>query len=368
MFQTKNWALYGLVIGLSLFHVYCKPRELSASSKCHNSDSPGKCIPITNCASALETIKKQRTHGLQRCGFEGIVEIVCCPDSEMGLGHNDDDQKKTSIRGGNLKRKSQQACEKYVKETPIDLAYYIVDGENAQLGEFPHMVALGFLGKDDKVYRFSCGGTLISPQYILTAAHCLINVHGNELKIARLGVINVPELVKNPDPRIDYNVVDITVHKQYKWQEKFNDIALVELEKKVAFGDNIRPACLYTKNDDPKKLVVTGWGAVGLGAERSSILQKASLHPVPLQECNSTYHTRTQKHIIRDQICATSNKSDTCQGDSGGPLQIQSMASISTVVGITSYGIGCGSNYPGVYTRVSGYLDWIEKIVWPGAI
>lgn len=80
-----------------------------------------------------------------------------------------------------------------------------------------------------------------------------------------LGVINVPESVREPDPKIDYSVENVTVHNDYNWKEKFNDIALVKLAKKVVFNDKIRPACLYTKNDDPDRLLVTGWGALNLG-------------------------------------------------------------------------------------------------------
>lgn len=138
-------------------------------------------------------------------------------------------------------------------------------GENAEKGEFPHMAGLGFYVKDDKEYRFDCGGTLISDHFIVTAAHCIINVQQNELKIARLGILELPGTITEPDPKIDFNVVNVTVHSEYKWKEKFNDIALVKLEKKVSFTESIRPACLYTKSNDPEMLFVTGWGSVNLG-------------------------------------------------------------------------------------------------------
>lgn len=69
------------------------------------------------------------------------------------------------------------------------------------------------------------------------------------------------------------------------------------------------------------------------------------------------------------QICAYDPKaaSDACQGDSGGPLQMfesKSLA-IATVVGVVSFGASCGTELPGVYTRVAFYIDWIESIVWP---
>lgn len=268
------------------------------------------------------------------------------------------------IRGVN-RNKSQQACQKWSKSLPIVLSYHIINGENAEKGEFPHMAALGFYIDADDEYLFNCGGTIISEQYILTAAHCVINVQESELKIVRVGIIKLPASLKRPDPSLDLNVKNVTVHPDYKWKEKLNDIALVKLEKKLTWTDSIKPACLYTKTDEPTPLMVTGWGALGLTGEKSDILQKAILSPWSLNDCNNTYLSTVKKIVTRNQICAADEESDACQGDSGGPLQIQETGkSIFTVVGITSFGMGCGSKYPGVYTRVASYVDWIENIVW----
>ena len=104
--------------------------------------------------------------------------------------------------------------------------------------------------------------------------------------------------------------------------------------------------------------------------ERNSTLQKATLNSVPLQECNRTYYTRFHRDIRENQICAVNSvNDDVCQRGGDGPLQIQSSTiNLYKVVGITSYGVGCGTKYPVVYTTISSYLDWIEEIVWPGPI
>ena len=87
-----------------------------------------------------------------------------------------------------------------------------------------------------------------------------------------------------------------------------------------------------------------------------------------LQECSRLYQKKVQKQITENQICAISNISSACQGDSGGPLQIQSRIKLLTVVGLSSYGISCSGQYPGIYTKISSYLDWIEEIVWSGTV
>lgn len=120
-------------------------------------------------------------------------------------------------------------------------------------------------------------------------------------------------------------------------------------------------------------------------------MQKATVEPVNLSSCNETLSKAIQSNVFSSQICAKSANSiqDACQvrlnmtlfvdtfkgvaiillfkADSGGPLQVldRIRGNIRTIVGVTSTGIGCGGDIPGIYTRVFGYLDWIENKVWP---
>lgn len=321
---------------------------LFPETDCQNFDNPGKCIPVEKCQVALEQIGKKKYHEFSRCGFEGFSEIICCP---------------TASEGG---KKSKQACARWSKSASVVSKYQIVGGKNAESGEFPHMAALGFYSPAEKRYFFNCGGSLISELYVLTAAHCILNVESNDLKIVRLGTVEVPESIAVADPVTDYNVANVQIHKKYDWKFKINDIALVKLEKSVSWTDTIRPACLYLKNDDPAKLYVVGWGVLGFGKSRSDVLQKAALQPRSLSDCNSTYVSTAKRHLQETQICAADLRMDACQGDSGGPLQIpEPDSSLFSIVGVISYGIGCGSKYPGIYTRVYSYLNWIEEVVWP---
>lgn len=100
---------------------------------------------------------------------------------------------------------------------------------------------------------------------------------------------------------------------------------------------------------------------------------------MPLVECNTTildYNKFANQKAFRNgihvsQYCVydPAHKSDSCEGDSGGPLQlIQSDSDLAQIVGIVSYGIGCGSVLPSIYTRVSYFLYWIETVVWPNLL
>ncbi|KOB66122.1 Hemolymph proteinase 6 [Operophtera brumata] len=108
-----------------------------------------------------------------------------------------------------------------------------------------------------------------------------------------------------------------------------------------------------------------------IGNAKSTILLKASVSAVKSDKCGESYSNwrKLPQGIVDNQLCAGDPKGlkDTCQGDSGGPLQV-SLSNVTTVykvVGITSFGRGCGSYVPGVYTRVAKYVDWIESVVWP---
>lgn len=105
--------------------------------------------------------------------------------------------------------------------------------------------------------------------------------------------------------------------------------------------------------------------------DASQFLKKATLELVDQQQCNDTYAPRPDRRltrgIVKGQLCASGERvRDACEGDSGGPIQVQSGPTNNMwyVVGVTSFGVSCGSRYPGVYARVSEYLDWIERNVW----
>lgn len=121
---------------------------------------------------------------------------------------------------------------------------------------------------------------------------------------------------------------------------------------------------------DSKTMVATGWGVTKFGGQRSNDLLKVTLDLYSTNSCKSIYktHKKLPKGILETQFCAgTRQGSDTCQGDSGGPIQVVSQENkcVYYITGITSFGKSCGSkNAPGVYSRVSSYLDWIEDVVW----
>ncbi|XP_039430021.1 serine protease Hayan-like [Culex pipiens pallens] len=139
------------------------------------------------------------------------------------------------------------------------------------------------------------------------------------------------------------------------------------------------PACLFTNYTDPDSdtfLTIAGWGSTDPNdVSTSPILLKANVTTLLRDTCNSTLAQnksgrRSPNELQESQLCALGRNAqnettgDTCVGDSGGPLELVD-GRRRYIVGVTSSGKLCGSRWPGIYTRVSRYLDWIESIVWP---
>ncbi|KAG4080009.1 hypothetical protein HA402_006321 [Bradysia odoriphaga] len=178
--------------------------------------------------------------------------------------------------------------------------------------------------------------------------------------------------MENVDVR-DFNVSETFLYPDYAVRSFTNDIALLKIDRTVDFSEHIQPACLPHLNTEiSNKVVATGWGkTVSAMHKRPSSLQKVPLNLVSFDVCKESYppSLNFQKGPINQtQLCAGSNRGerDTCAGFGGGPLPNtgRKFSCLHEIVGITSFGKGCGDGDPGVYTRVTSYIDWIEGIVW----
>ncbi|CAK1542033.1 unnamed protein product [Leptosia nina] len=264
---------------------------------------------------------------------------------------------------------------------------FAVGGRSTEIGEFPHMGAIGWKAAVG-TWIFKCGSTLISSKFLLTAAHCSrvssrdASVANPVPEIVRLGDKNIIDVFSNNVYPLDFNIERIIKHPNFDPPKKYFDIAIIELVYEVSFTRLVQPACLWTKFNTQelgRKATLTGWGIVeSAGRATSPELQAADVDVINSNQCDNylkPYHNRQWFGVESHQLCAgkLAGGVDACQGDSGGPLQVKIPLPIKTegsmhyVIGVTSFGIGCAlPNHPGIYTRVSSFINWIESVVWPG--
>ncbi|CAG9863827.1 unnamed protein product [Phyllotreta striolata] len=274
-----------------------------------------------------------------------------------------------------MMRISEEKCNEYYNAASTrssrdnHVQVFIIGGQSSEQKEFPHMAALGYGAKSDSNNNWLCGGSLISDLYVITAAHCLSSKSLGLVSYVRLGTTVLQTETLNSE---DYNIVNRITHPEYVKGSKYNDVALLELDRRVVFNEYISPICLYTSPAlYSTSLTATGWGKTSEDGHASKDLQKVNLNYIPIDACQRAYSIVPKDQLpfgIQDvsQLCAgtPNGEGDTCQGDSGGPLQLKSNGRMF-LVGITSFGIGCGTpQIPGVYTKVSYYVPWIEQIVW----
>ena len=222
----------------------------------------------------------------------------------------------------------------------------IVGGLPALKGRYPYMVAL--LNGSSQF----CGAALIAPMWVISAAHC--GGYASHVMLGRNDLNNPLE----PYERIpiDYEIR----HPQYSRNSNRHDIMLVKLK----YPSKATPV----KYDGGGQRLIhgvdvttMGWGTICHGGPQSSKLLEVTVDIVGNAICNNQYNGQ----ISSDMMCASRAGKDACQGDSGGPLITKSNHFVNdTLVGIVSWGNGCAQpGYPGVYSRISNHIQWINSVV-----
>lgn len=232
----------------------------------------------------------------------------------------------------------------------------IVNGVTTEENEYPWQVGLTS-GSGRTPY---CGGSIVSSKTIVTAAHCTKGTSAGNIWV----VVGEHDLTKSDGERY-VRVCGKAEHPNYNSGTTDYDYATLTLCNELTFAQDVAPVCMPGSSGqgtqyESKAAIVSGWGTLSSGGGRPSKLQEVTVNTMPNSQCCASNTAYSCNDITSRMICASSPNKDSCQGDSGGPLVVQEGSSY-TLAGIVSWGYGCAqSNAPGVYSRVTNQLGWLN--------
>ncbi|KAJ6641016.1 Serine protease 2 [Pseudolycoriella hygida] len=230
----------------------------------------------------------------------------------------------------------------------------IIGGSPAAPGQFPFHVL--FIGSDD-FGSYWCGASFLSPNWLLNAAHCVVGLQ-------RATVYSIDDL--SIGYRWSSSVISAIYAGEYDPYTLFYDIALNKISNPAQFSDYINYIQLPRGNVNNTftgyNAHVQGFGLMSDSGEVSDVLQYTTLPIISNAECAEVFEINS---LI---MCAsTTSGQSTCSGDSGGGLFVGNVHSHVNreIIGIVSFGAyaGCTLGYPVGFTRVTGFIDWIDFIM-----
>jgi secreted trypsin-like serine protease len=264
----------------------------------------------------------------------------CCPSATVGQTTTTTTIRTTVVPANTCGR---QAI------TPI--IQRIVGGFETVPNSWPWIVSL-------RVRDHFCGGTLIDARHVLTAAHCLTGANPSTLRVVA-GLHQ--RLNTNTGRTQNMGVSRIFLHEQYNSIAHAHDIAIIRLSQPVQLNAYVSLICL--PGPDPQEstsVTAAGWGSTYQGSPLPNALRQVTMQVTNAQARVAYPAYFNVQRQIGAGIPYVGGK-DSCQGDSGGPLMYNSNGQWY-LSGVVSFGYDCGrGNFPGVYTRTSAYLNWINN-------
>lgn len=239
----------------------------------------------------------------------------------------------------------------FASQQKSEVGQLIVGGTEAAAGEFPYIVSLHSSGKH------FCGGSLIRPDWVLTAAHC---ISAPNARYEVLIGLHDQKQQANAERR---KIVKVIRHPQYNSQTTDYDFALVKLDSASSFPTVALNDAEFDLKNESVLSTTAGWGVTKEGAwSTSPVLMRVDVPLVDSELCNTNYNGA----ITDRMMCAGLDEGgkDSCQGDSGGPLVVKDSEGAVFLAGVVSWGHGCArpKKY-GVYSKVSFALGWVNETI-----
>ncbi|KAK5970346.1 Transmembrane protease serine 11F [Trichostrongylus colubriformis] len=259
---------------------------------------------------------------------------------------------------------------RFCDDSPAKSLLRVIGGSVASIGDYPWQAAVVFYGASGE--GMICGATVVDEYWVLTAAHCIMKKPEKGFILTGLRSLH--------DPQHTHHVDKAVIHPGFDENTIIDDIALVKSESSLLKA-GVSSVCL-TRNDShllsSDTALITGFGlhivrqsAFDLTMGVSDVILTTILPIIPQQECRKEWSFLTANVVLISdrQVCAGSKLHGSAPGDSGGPLLVKDRLGRMVQVGITSFGAGGfqglldQGTYPGVYTRVSPYINWMERVI-----
>ncbi|CAG7823289.1 unnamed protein product [Allacma fusca] len=343
------------------------------------------CIPLDLCPSLFELLESPNQSKIKflqgrSCGFTRNGDpLVWCDDAicsrSYNLKRNKTPTAEVHLTSSSTENKANISREISARTShPVKVAFTPIPGESDSLcgttllsrihggekaarEEFPWIIALAIETLNGP--QIICGGALISEEWVITAAHCVVDSFHRLRNIShiRVGAYDISKA--HEDGAENVKVKSIFYHPQFRERPVIkNDIALLKLQKNISYSVTVGTICLPGRTQFHERLdevsgdraFIAGWGGNG---ERSNfhVLQKVEIPLISINSCIRSLMRLRVRVIPELQICGGSKNRDSCKGDSGGPLMM-TVNGRMTLIGIISYGTAqCDGLLPGVYTR-----------------
>uniref|UniRef100_A0A182YG70 CLIP domain-containing serine protease n=1 Tax=Anopheles stephensi TaxID=30069 RepID=A0A182YG70_ANOST len=301
-------------------------------------DKEGVCLRIEACPRVFKQLKSSARHltALEQCGFDGDHPLNCCTTDDM------------------LKSEDKRAkLQNITHEVEHCHELYDVYRRTTKEQQLHSQLAL-IRSEEGKV---ECVGTLISKQFVLTAAQCVLRIT-SKTSTVKVGITAFDE--KAIQIR---NVVSTVIHPMFDHHSSHYNIALLALEAPITIAEHSVPACMWPEKDRmPAKLISTGYDTV------SNAITVNNVTPLYYIDCRLKYYsnlTLTEACVLPDADVAHCDEEPSACAESGtglyGTVYMSSdWRPVNYVIGIYSIGAQCAQNQPAIYTRVSEYYPWIK--------